>query len=100
MLGDLTAQNFLPLIDQEFTVTYPDYQETLILSKVDHGKKSAAPGRFRDPFSLLFNGTDRNTMLNQHIHPLTHPALGTLEIFLVPLGRNEDGTYFYQAVFS
>ncbi|MDE1149911.1 MAG: hypothetical protein PW843_25450 [Azospirillaceae bacterium] len=100
MLGELKAEHFLPLLKQEFTVTYPDYQTTLVLNDVEHGKKSVAPGRFRDPFSLFFNGTDPERVLNQQMHPLTHPTLGTLEIFLVPLGRNEDGTFHYQAIFS
>lgn len=100
MLGNLTAEHFLPLVEQEFTVSYPDYQGTLILYKVEHGKKSPSPGRFRNPFSIFFNGTDPNTVLHQQNHPVTHPTLGTLELFLVPLGRNPDGTFYYQAVFG
>ena len=49
-------------------------------------------------FSLLFRGGS-HFVLSQHIFTLEHPALGTLDLFLVPVGREPDG-YRYEAVFS
>lgn len=52
----------------------------------------------RPPFSLVFLGKDPR-VLPQRIYRLQHPALGELEIFLVPVGRNEHGVN-YQATFN
>jgi hypothetical protein len=38
-------------------------------------------------------------MLLQRMHRLKHDKMGELEIFLVPVGKNERG-YLYQAVFN
>jgi hypothetical protein len=52
----------------------------------------------QEQFSLLFRG-DRNYVFPQQIFPLKHDAIGELELFLVPVGRDETGT-FYEAVFN
>ncbi len=52
----------------------------------------------REPFSLIFSGP-LQPVLRQAIHTLVHPALGRLEIFLVPIGP-ADGAMRYQAIFS
>ena len=49
-------------------------------------------------FSLVFRGPIAPT-LEQRIWPLDHPALGTIEIFLVPVGPDAEGM-LYEAVFS
>jgi hypothetical protein len=38
-------------------------------------------------------------MLPQRIYALEHPRLGRLEIFLVPIGR-EDGHLLLEAIFN
>jgi hypothetical protein len=51
-------------------------------------------------FSLIFRGP-RDPTLAQRIHPVEHPTLGTLTIFLVPIGPEGDPTELhYQAVFN
>src|SRR4051812_27385408 len=49
-------------------------------------------------FSLLFV-TPPGTFLPQATYALTHPKLGTLELFLVPVGLIHDGNG-YEAVFT
>lgn len=49
-------------------------------------------------FELMFRGP-ADPMLPQAIYRLTHPELGPLDIFIVPLERTGEGTT-YQAVFS
>jgi hypothetical protein len=49
-------------------------------------------------FSLLFQAP-AGPFLPQAIYPLRHPALGTLEIFLVPVGPVPGGNG-YHAVFT
>ena len=49
-------------------------------------------------FSLFFVAP-RGPFLPQAIYPIAHPSLGTLEIFIVPIGPMEGGNG-YQAVFT
>lgn len=56
----------------------------------------------KEPFSLLFLGPAR-PILPQAIYPLEHPALGKLEIFLVPIGpdpRGKQSGMRYEAAFN
>lgn len=57
--------------------------------------------RDRQAFSLLFRGPEQ-PVLAQRIHALSHPELGALEIFLVPVGRDASAEHgmLYQAVFT
>jgi hypothetical protein len=49
-------------------------------------------------FSLVF-AAKSGAVLPQAVYPLAHPALGTLEIFLVPIGPVPGGMG-YEAVFT
>ena len=49
-------------------------------------------------FSLMFRGPAQ-PVLQQAIHTLEHAVLGTLVIFLVPVGRDAQGVQ-YQAIFN
>ncbi len=49
-------------------------------------------------FSLVFRGGPHFT-LQQHIFTLEHDRLGTLDLFLVPIGRDPGG-FRYEAVFN
>lgn len=52
----------------------------------------------RDPFALLFRGPlDRP--LPQGLRAFTHPALGTFELHIVPVGPGETGL-LYEAIFN
>lgn len=49
-------------------------------------------------FSVIFLGpADR--MMPQHIYRLQHPQLGEMDLFLVPVGKQQSG-YEYEAVFN
>lgn len=52
-----------------------------------------------DPFALEFEGPTRPS-LGQGTHRLEHAALGSLDIFLVPIGVDEYGGLLYEAVFN
>jgi hypothetical protein len=57
------------------------------------------PGSVRaEPFALLFVGPAA-PRLPQGIHRLVHPDLGSLEVFLVPVGPQDSGLA-YEAVFN
>ena len=59
---------------------------------------TATTGAPREPFSLLFVGP-ADPLLPQATYLLTHPALGELPVFLVPVGQDADGVR-YEAVFA
>lgn len=96
-LDALTADHFSPQIGHDFCVRYPDFEETLTLQSVE---RRDGPPEQRAPFALVFDGRRTDLVLNQHIHPLSNDALGTIDVFLVPVGRNADGTIRYQATFT
>jgi len=52
----------------------------------------------QEAFSLFFHGPSDPFML-QGIHKLKHDKLGELEIFLVPVARDQDG-FQYEAAFN
>ena len=66
----------------------------LKLVKVDRGDERT--GR-RRVFAAVRGAA--GTSLPQAIYPLTHPALGMMEIFLVPIGPLAGGNG-YQAIFT
>ncbi len=51
-----------------------------------------------EQFSLLFRG-DKDKIHPQSIYPVEHDTIGGFDLFLVPVDRNDQGT-FYQAVFN
>jgi uncharacterized protein YoaH (UPF0181 family) len=53
----------------------------------------------RDPFSLYFLGP-AEPLFPQAMYDLESDAVKMRHIFLVPLGRGEDGRYEYEAVFT
>jgi hypothetical protein len=59
---------------------------------------SEGDGRKFEGFSLLFKGPKENP-LEQRIHELHHADLGTLSLFLAPVGRPKVGVE-YEAVIS
>jgi hypothetical protein len=61
------------------------------------GDRAAADGR-REPFALLFRGPS-DPVLPQRIYRLECASLGSLDIFLVPIGADAAGIR-YEAVFS
>jgi hypothetical protein len=64
-------------------------------------RQRASPGGQsprREPFSLLFRGP-ASPWLPQCIYPLEHAQLGTLDLFLVPVGPDEHGMR-YEAIFT
>ncbi len=70
--------------------------EAQTLSEKDGRRKEVEAGRMRNPFVLVFKGPGE-WMLNQMIHTLEHDEMGTLSLFLAPMGKDENGIY-YQAV--
>ncbi len=50
------------------------------------------------PFAVVLAGP-ASPMLQQGIHTLVHPALGRLDLFMVPIGRDAERTR-YEIIFN
>ncbi len=64
------------------------------------GPETADPARpnHRAPFSLWFRGP-KQPWVPQRIYTLEHARLGSLDIFLVPIGPDPGGM-LYEAIFT
>lgn len=98
-LDGLTVADFAPLIGQVFRVSYPEYNQRLVLIEAQPAK-SPPPTGLRHGFSLRFESDVSQYYLPQGIHPLDHATLGRLQLFLVPLGPDPRGVFLYEAVFG
>ena len=76
----------------------PDSQPTIVLDAVDRFAAPAGSPR-ADPFTVTFLGP-AGDHLPQGLFTLEHPMLGTLTVFLVPIGPDADGRHRYEAVFN
>lgn len=98
MLDTLTIASFEPHVGTGFTIHTDDRDEVLTLVQADRGKPSGKD--LRESFSLVFNGSSNDLMFHSQMVMLSHPEMGDLGIMISPIGRNDDGTYRYEAVFN
>jgi hypothetical protein len=94
-LAALRIDDFVPHRDADFDMQTSTGVVPLKLVEVDHVGES---GRAGGAFSLLFSAP-KGPVLPQAIYPVGHPALGMMEIFLVPIGPLAGGNG-YQAIFT
>jgi hypothetical protein len=94
-LDELTLATFEPLVGEPFTLGAGSESVALVLESAT--LLAGRPGA-RDPFSLVLRGPTE-PLLAQAIYALDHAKLGRLEIFIVPIGRDETGVG-YEAIFS
>jgi hypothetical protein len=94
-LAEATADDFLPHLGSSFAVTGTDQPPFELSLELVQTQGTAAGGR---PFSLLFRGGP-NPPVPQAIWRLDNVSLGSLDLFLVPLGPDTDGQR-YEAVFA
>jgi hypothetical protein len=102
-LESLSAASFDPHRTTVFRLETGGEPLPLELVEVQRASYAADPaavgpnGR-REPFSLVFRGP-RSPWARQGLHRLEHDGLGSLELFLVPLGPDAAGMR-YEAVFA
>jgi hypothetical protein len=94
-LAALGIDDFTPHLEASFDMQAAGGVVRLKLVKADPAGDS---GRAGGAFALLFVAP-KGPWLPQAIYPVTHPALGIMEIFLVPVGPMQGGNG-YQAVFT
>ena len=95
MPNELSAKVFSQHIGSVFSVPAA-LPEALVLELCDVTENNMSPAL--EQFSLLFRGPV-SPVMQQCTAKLEHEKLGSLELFLVPLGPDEKGMR-YQAVFS
>ncbi len=109
----LTRSLFSPYLTQFFLVTtngesvdlqlqeIADLKNVSSMRLVLHRQDSPAlKAKFQEEsFSLLF-GSSSESLLHQGTWKVSHPTLGTMELFLVPVSRPNGAWHYYEAVFN
>jgi hypothetical protein len=102
VLERLTAESFAPAVGDAFVLDGGDagpLELELLESRLHHPDAPAVDeSGARAPFSLLFRGPVE-PVLPQRIYRLKHESVEAIEIFIVPVGRDQSGTT-YEAVFG
>jgi hypothetical protein len=94
-LATANTADFSPLVGETLELVPPSGPAFgAVLLDVTPGP----PGAGRDQFALLFVGGP-TPPARQGVYEVHHPRLGSLEIFLVPLGPDHRGQR-YEAVFG
>jgi len=96
-LAKVTCERFAACLGQDFEIVFPDgtLSAKLVEAKPWGGSQ---PAQVRQPFSVTFRA-DRNLRLPQGTYKMRHPHLGEMEIFLVQVGADANGSTL-EAVFN
>jgi hypothetical protein len=101
-LAKITKEDFQPFLEQTFKVL-PEGQDPLSWTLVDIHELKSSPMQedrtTRLPFSILFLG-DAEPVSPQGIYKIQHGEMGSMELFLVPIGPSTDGGMQYEAIFA
>jgi hypothetical protein len=100
MAASLTEQEFSQHVNTNFRVSDAQQPVELCLVEVkgyeNKGERESQRGMER--FSVFFTGPG-DCYLPQKAYCLEHDRMGAFDIFLVPIGRDDQG-YNYEAVFN
>ncbi len=94
-LEELHKESFAAYINGEFQVI--DHPAGPIDLKLVDASDRGTSAR-QEIFALLFHGPG-GCFLRQGIYRLKHSGLGEIELFLVPVGQDQEG-FQYEAVFN
>jgi hypothetical protein len=92
-IATLRMDDFAPHCDSVFVMQAAGGVVPLKLTQVS---PAGASGRAGGAFSLLFVAPE-GPWLPQAIYPVTHPSLGVMDIFLVPVGPVPGGNGYHAA---
>jgi hypothetical protein len=93
-VDNFTVGTFSGHLGNSFRV-HPDDSSTLDLELVSATELGESSER---PFSIVFRGP-RDALLPQRIYRMEHEEIGAFDIFLVPIGPDDEGL-LYEAVFN
>jgi hypothetical protein len=94
----LQFESFAPHLNSTFALQLGESTVDLTLTQATKAPAKVYPGMMREPFSLLFRSSSP-IVLPQRVYPFRHPAMGRLDIFIVPVAREPQGVV-YQAVYN
>jgi hypothetical protein len=97
-LETATVEEFEPLVGDPFRLDSGEAGSLDLELTAATPASNQGPEGTRHPFALAFRGP-LDPLLPQGIYRLEHQGVGPLEIFIVPVGRDESGTE-YEAVFN
>ena len=99
MIESLQSTDFQSQLDQLFCICLDDATaiDMQLVGVTELG--TASRTGFRNPFSLHFLGPVSPQYLPQHTYQMVNEKLGTIDIFVVPLGA-EAGRMRYEAIFT
>ena len=98
-MSNPTAQDFTDNLNTSFNVQLENGERLdLELYEVVHKVAEANEQSGMERFSIFFRGP-ASSLLGQRTYELVHQRLGTLQIFLVPISKDEQG-FKYEAVFN
>ncbi|HEX8179658.1 MAG TPA: hypothetical protein VF525_08975 [Pyrinomonadaceae bacterium] len=99
MSVELTQENFARHLHTKFRVRVNAPRPVeLELVEVRGWMSLAWEQTSMEQFSIFFAGPP-DLLLPQHLYTLEHEQMGTLDIFIVPVGRDASGVR-YEAVFN
>jgi hypothetical protein len=92
---ELSRDNFSAQLQSAFRVwVAQDVSCEIVLIALRDGRSSAR----QEQFALTFRGP-RDPYVGQGTFPLTHPVMGSFDLFLVPVAQDAEG-FLYEAVFN
>jgi hypothetical protein len=98
MLKTLTKEDFEPHVCEVFTIQ-AEGLEPFEAELIEVSAMRSGPIEGRQPFSIVLRTGQQDSYLVQAIYRVGHKALGSLDLFLVPLGPDGQGMR-YEAVFT
>jgi uncharacterized protein DUF6916 len=93
-----TFEGFAPFLNATFSVELEASTVEMTLVQATKGKPQDGEGLRKEPFSLVFKCASP-VILPQKLYPFRNSDFGSMDIFIVPVGREPDGIV-YQAVFN
>jgi hypothetical protein len=94
----LTLPVFQAVIGTEFQFQRTEQQIVTLVLVEARARRSATGSASGESFALLFHGP-AEPPLAQRMYSCTQAALGTFDMFIVPVGRDQNG-FHYEAVFN
>lgn len=94
-MADLTHEEFSKHLKTKFGIRISE-ERAIDAELAEVSEHLISPRQER--FSLVFR-TSNEVMLAQGLHRFEHSEMGSLDLFIVPIERDESGT-LYEAVFN
>lgn len=104
MLDKLRLSTFTPLIGDTFTLTLDDgafdmtLKEAAFTPTFKKAESDVDESGRRVQFTLLFDAP-RDPLLPQRVYHIEHATFGALDVFIVPVARDDKGSQ-YEVVFA